>query len=55
MVELIYDLTGDINIVGDQGFLTSDKRFVNRKETAQIAHYEDELYSEDLFSKKLFE
>lgn len=39
-----------------QGFLTSHNRFVNRKEGAEIhvknggtLHYNDELYSEDLY------
>lgn len=51
-------VTNAIDGVGEyvQGFLTSLNRFVNRKEGAEIhiknggkLHYNDELYSEDLY------
>jgi hypothetical protein len=56
IIRHIHEKTGDINITGLQGFLTSDGDFVTRTDAARIAfaagqitEEKDQLYSEDLW------
>ena len=58
VIKLIHEKTGDINIIGDQGFLLDEGLFVNRyiamkfaTRAGQLKNKEpiSELYSEDLW------
>lgn len=57
-IAIFCNLTGKTGGEYNQGFVTSDNRFVDRRETADIAFYAGQttklltqLYSEDLYTK----
>ena len=56
VIKEIHNQTGDMNIVGEQGFITNTERFLDRQDAARLAFVNGQIqiFVHELFSENLW-